>query len=393
MKKLFITLAAGIVCMNAFSQEDENTVFDLSLEAYGRIDAVGEFPFDKEEKPGYNSGNSVLYTKLESNFAKYFNFTWVGHWLSTDGGLYPFYGTPASGGEDAFLPTKDLYVNSFHTDYNTWTDFLYLDFNCNGFNIRLGKDCLALGGFEYDKWDWEVDFATASTFWKSSCSYQWGGQIGYTTPSEMSSFVFQVQSSPLTWVGIEDDAEALPAYPWAKGIGSYSFKYTGEYGPFTTSNSYNFLQSTPLRKGEKTGGLHILAFGLSGNICDCANVGMEWIVKADNGCQAKDFFRQSQQADIFGDWELNDYLSLEAKLGYEKIGTENEIAGYELFPYQRIWGGITANVTPVQKFKGFHIAGTLAGQNIFQGNDLPSSACMSATLSLLIDFSIFNLSK
>lgn len=394
MKKTLLTLAAALCCWTAFSQEVEEadeSNFSIDLNVIGRLDAVGEFPLGSEEKPSYNSGNSVLYTKIESNFAKYFNITWVRHLLATSGAKVPFYGSR----NEPWMPTKDLYYSSDFTRANiwgtsstNWTDFLYLDFNYNGFNLRVGKDCLALGGFEYDKWDWEVDYATASTFWLNNASYQWGGQIGYTTPSEKSTFVFQLQSSPLTCLGIGEEDWASP---WKKGIGSYSFKYTGEYGPITTSNSYNFLQSTSWKEGGE--GLHILAFGVSGNIADVANIGVEWVTKADNNCGSKFFFRQSQQVDLIADWQINDFVGLDTKIGWEKIATFAELS-YDGFDtdFSRVWGAVSVVVRPIPGYEHFKILGTLGGQRIKYSPD-DSASRMNATLSLLADIPCVSFKK
>lgn len=371
MKKIILSCIAALCCVSAFAQDEQGSGFTIDLDVIGRIDAVGEFPLGTGAKPSYNSGNSVVYTKLESSFAEYFNLVWAAHWANTGGEQIPFYSTP------------DLYRNTLLTDCTDWTDIFYIDFTMQGFNFRLGKDCLALGGFDYEAWDWDVDFATASSFWLNNASYQWGAQVGYTTPDESSNFTFQVQSSPFTYMSCSD---AQTQYPWVNGIGTYSLKYTGEYGPIYTSNSYNFIQSNKWGSGVSKG-LHILALGVMGNFLDCASVGLEWASRSDEGSA---FCSQTHQVDMLASWEINDFVSLEGKIGWEKIASAHEMDFYGAVPYDRLWGGITANVFPIPGNKDLRVMATVAGSNTrVQGFAAKS---MSATLGIIYNHT-FHLKK
>jgi hypothetical protein len=76
-----------------------------------------------------------------------------------------------------------------------------------------------VGGFEFDEYDFDVNPMTATHFWNSYTVYKLGFSAAWTTPSEQSTFAFQVAM---------DQDNAGPAF---------ALRWTGEYGPWSTNYS------------------------------------------------------------------------------------------------------------------------------------------------------------
>lgn len=207
----------------------------MDLNVIGRVDANPRFTFDGE-KPTFNWANTSVYTKLETTFGENLTLMLVNHWAASGEEAYPFGLTP------------DLYKSTWMSDAATWCDYLYLDYTLGNWSFRVGKDVIAVGGFEYDDWDWDVDYDLASAYWLDNAAYQWGGSVAWTNNSENTSFRLQAVSSPYSY------AKDGNARPWAKGIGSYFFQHDGLYGPIATRNAIGFVHS-----GENTGFMHASA--------------------------------------------------------------------------------------------------------------------------------------
>lgn len=191
MKKLFLSAAALLLCLSAFSQTAE-------LSVIGRLEGNHCESEPGIVTPGLNWGNSSLYTLFEGSFSEKFSFTLLNYWLNS---------TP-----------KDLYSATLHSDMGNWLQNCYITFSDKGFSASAGKMCMFFGGFENDDYDFDVDYDLASSQWNGMQVYQWGLSVGYTLPSEMSTFSLQAVTSP------------FGERPFSSGLYSFGFEWRGDLG-------------------------------------------------------------------------------------------------------------------------------------------------------------------
>lgn len=348
MKKLFLCAALYLCCVCA------NAQFTLDLGVVGRVDSNPTFYFKKGVKPEHNFGNSVVYTTLESSFGEHLSLTWIAHWAET--------------GADAtiFKNTPELYKNTWRADCNSWTDFAYIDLTFGGFTLRGGKDCIAVGGFEYDPFDWECTYDMTSLHWQNTPAYQWGGSAIFTTASENTTFQLQAVSS------------SACERPWQNGMGQYFFKYTGSYGPIETSNSYGLMQTTPF--GQKFDAVEMLNLGLRGTIAETVAIGAEWMNRRDFSAplaSARDFFGKSFKVLGTVDITPSEMFELHLMGGYERIGLASAIDAEWLEDADGYWtAGASVFYFPIKGSQDLRLHLTLAGNSIVDRG-------LSATIGIL----------
>lgn len=379
MKKLFFSLAATAIGFSAIAQ---NTI-DLGV--VGRLDVAPNFYTGQDKGFAYSSGNSVVYTDLEAAFGEHVAFTWIGHWLDTSGDKVPFKATP------------ELYKNSFYSVGN-WTDFCYFDFMGGGFTFRLGKDCMALGGFEYDPYDWEVTHDMVSLLWQNLNCYQWGASLLYTTPSEKSTFQLQAVSATNAGVNesqFSEDGELLKWRPWHNGYGTYAFKYTGEYGPIYTSNAYGWMQTDGQPLAGSATGIEFLTLSLTGECCDQFSIGVEWQNRRNTAIKlqsAKDFFNQSCKALLKLNYTPSDKFELQIVGGYERIGIESEFVNWmEEEQALNHWNvGASFYYFPLKNSRDLRLHATVAGSNHIYTSYTQG---ISATIGILYNHTFHLLDK
>lgn len=368
-------MAVMAVAFSSFAQ----TTIDFGV--IGRLDANPNFYTGEDKGVAYSSGNSVVYTDLEASFGEHVAFTWIGHWAETGGDKIPFKNTP------------DLYKNSFYS-VNNWTDFCYFDFMGGGFTFRLGKDCMALGGFEYDPYDWEVTYDMASLLWQNLPCYQWGASLLYTTPSEKSTFQLQAVSATNV-CDLNDDEELVRWRPWQHGHGLYAFKYTGEYGPISTSNAYGWMQTAGKSLGLPTSGIEFLTLSLTGACCDQFSIGLEWQNRRDTAVKlqsAKDFFNQSSKALLSLDYVPSDKFELHLVGGYERLGITSEVANWmeDVEPVHHWFTGASFYYFPLKNSKDLRIQASVAGSNHISTSYTKG---VSATVGILYNHTFHLLNK
>lgn len=112
------------------------------------------------------------------------------------------------------------------------TDFLYLNYTPNkNWMIRLGKDALAVGGFEYDAAPIDVLFSTH--YWDNFYCFQLAASAAYKTNDGKHMLLAQIGNSPYVYTGGE---------AWNSGLASYNLFWSGNFGHFKTLYSVNFFQ-------------------------------------------------------------------------------------------------------------------------------------------------------
>ena len=223
MKKLLSLIAALLPCFLAHSQEADNLGSYAEVKLVSRLDLNPTYSLGEAEM-GFDFGNSILCTTFEGAASEHFSWFICNHWLNEDGYKWPW-------------------QNLGRSDEINWLDYCYADFSFGNWTFRLGKDFITTGGFECDDWDWDAYYASTSPFYDGLASYQWGGKVIYTLPSENHSFSLQMVSSP------------YGEHPFSSGLWSYSLGWSGEYDYAAFKCSYSAMQYD---KGDFD---HIIAIG------------------------------------------------------------------------------------------------------------------------------------
>ena len=119
------------------------------------------------------------------------------------------------------------------------TDFLYLNYKPNDrWTLRLGKDAIAVGGFEYDASPIDVLFSTV--YWDNFYCFQLGASGVYKTADDHNMFVAQVSNSPYVYYG--SGVGSGLGSEWRSGLLAYSLLWSGTYGHFRTLYSVNLFE-------------------------------------------------------------------------------------------------------------------------------------------------------
>lgn len=127
------------------------------------------------------------------------------------------------------------------------TDFLYLNYNPTAnWTIRLGKDALAVGGFEYDAPPIDVLYSTH--YWDNFYCFQLGLSGIYRTNDGKNTVIAQVSNSPFLHYGAQ--VGRGKGSEWMSGLMAYSVYWSGSYGHFKALYSANLFES---RRGRYMG--------------------------------------------------------------------------------------------------------------------------------------------
>lgn len=111
------------------------------------------------------------------------------------------------------------------------TDFLYLNYTpSKNWMFRLGKDALAVGGFEYDAAPIDVLFST--NYWNNFYCFQLAVSAAFKSDDGNQMLLAQVANSPYVYYGGE---------PWNSGNLSYNLFWSGTFGHFKTLYSANLF--------------------------------------------------------------------------------------------------------------------------------------------------------
>ena len=210
MRKIVALVVAALCYFCTYSQETETSGNVPTLIISPRIEANPYIPTGSEGLKGVDFGTTSLYTLFEGSVGDNFSYSMSNHWLSTD--------------------PKSLYQNAFRSDDVDFIDWLTLSYSVGSFTFTLGKDMLAIGGYELDPMDVDQHPLLCSTFWHNCAIYQWGGRVEYTSSDEASSVAFQFGTSP------------FGEFPFKSKLFSYSLIWYGEYGCFAPIWSANLIE-------------------------------------------------------------------------------------------------------------------------------------------------------
>lgn len=216
MKKYLLMIAALLLCPLAHSQEAESTGDESGLTVVSRLDLGYAIPLYEGDDPSFNHDNSAIYTKLEGSFSERVSYMASLHWIA-----------------GSWADTRNLYKCLGYSDSGNLVDYLNVTFNFGSFDFTVGKDCMAIGGFEYDEWDWDCHPAVQSSMWNCLNSYQWGAKAAWTSPSDHSQFIAQFTTSP--W-GVR---------PFASSLYAGALSWRGDWDNIRTIYSVAAFQRAP----------------------------------------------------------------------------------------------------------------------------------------------------
>ena len=184
------------------------------------------------------------------------------------------------------------------------TDFLYIQYRFNNrWAIRMGKEALYVGGFEYDAAPIDVFYYTH--FWGTIHCFQLGISASYTDKQKKNKIVFQFANSPyIYYEGTGNE--------WMKGLFSYNLYWNGNYGPFTALYSINLMEY------ERGSFVNYIALGnkLSFN---------KWSIYIDYQNRAASFKHFFRDFTVVGrlDWHVSPSVNIFAKGGYDQNFAED----------------------------------------------------------------------
>ena len=119
------------------------------------------------------------------------------------------------------------------------TDFLYLNYNPNqNWMFRLGKDALAIGGFEYDAPPIDVLFST--NYWDNIYCFQPAIAAAFKTNDGNHMLLAQIGNSPYVHYGANLGTGL--GSEWRSGLLSYNLFWSGKFGHFSTLYSVNMFE-------------------------------------------------------------------------------------------------------------------------------------------------------
>lgn len=119
------------------------------------------------------------------------------------------------------------------------TDFLYLNYMPSpNWMIRVGKDALAVGGFEYDAPPINVLFSTH--YWDNFYCFQPAAAVAYKTDDARQMVLLQVANSPYVHYGA--DLGYGLGQEWMSGLMAFNLYYSGSFGHFKMLHSINLFE-------------------------------------------------------------------------------------------------------------------------------------------------------
>jgi len=268
--KLFVAFfALSFLLTNRIdAQNDSIPVLDvLQLEA--RADMEINFPItDTTQRDVFGFKGRYFNFKVAGNLGKHFSYYFRQRMVANPGSV--------------------LFFDN--------TDFLYIDYKPNdNWRIRLGKDALAVGGYEYDAPPIDVLFSTY--YWDNFYCFQIAASLAYVSKDKKHSIIAQVGNSP--YIHYTSDKQ--------NSLLSYNLQWTGKFGPFHTSYSFNMFER------ERGKFMNYIALG-NELVFKKWDFYFDFIHHATSYGQIMKNFAVVACANAF----VTDYFSMFAKVGYEQ---------------------------------------------------------------------------
>ena len=189
-------------------------------------------------------------------------------------------------------------INKPQTDGSLFnaTDWIYLTYHKDNWNLSAGKQVVAIGGYEYDRAP--IDIYFASEYWQHIACYQFGMSAAYTFGEGADNLTFQVCQSPL---GNRSD-----------NLMAYNLMWCGSHGSWKTIYSLNLMQSTPDK---------LVNYISLGNRFGFADVVVELDFRNRSMVDEITLFKNfSVVADV--NWSVNEKINLFGKVSYDQNDTD-----------------------------------------------------------------------
>ena len=241
MKKAFLLCLVALFCANIFAQEQKLLTLGLEVRGdYQREYVEDELAYDATGFKG-----------------KYFN-------LRADGNI---------GEGFSYSYNQRLNMSSDDASFFDATDWLYLTYKKNNWELSAGKLVVAVGGFEYDAAP--IDLFFCSEWWHNIPCYQFGASAGYSLNDGKDKLLFQVCESPWRVVTSVDDAGETVKTTQDE-MYAYNFLWTGSHGNLNTIYSLNVMEYLP---GHY---ISYISLGNRFNMEHCV-VGLDFMNRATSG--------------------------------------------------------------------------------------------------------------
>ncbi len=193
-------------------QEQEQEDFELISKLM--LEARADFQFQQPISNSYLQGN-VAGENSYGFYGRYFNLH-MGGSIAKNFSYYFRQRIRANEGSITFFDN---------------TDFLYLNYDItSNWSVRVGKDALAVGGFEYDASP--IDIFLPSYYWDNFYCFQIGGSVAYHFNNGNHTLKAQVANSPYVFYGSTFKSSLM----------SYSLYWMGNMGHFKTLYSANMFE-------------------------------------------------------------------------------------------------------------------------------------------------------
>jgi len=196
------------------------------------------------------------------------------------------------------------------------TDFLYVNYQpSTHWMFRLGKDAIAVGGFEYDAPPIDVLFSTV--YWDNFYCFQLGASAAYRSADGSHTLMLQISNSPYVHhnaFGVSEQGSE-----WQRGLYGYSIFYSG------TAGHLRMLCSANLFERPDHGYMNYLALG--GKL-----VYDRWDIYLDLIHRAHDYNDWGNNLAVVScfNFQLTPSLNLFAKGAYEQNRSDKAVDGFGL---------------------------------------------------------------
>ncbi|MCQ2284751.1 MAG: OprO/OprP family phosphate-selective porin [Bacteroidales bacterium] len=324
-----IALLAVLICFSSslFAQKDSIPFFTTL-----RMEVRAELNY-QHQMSSYSNGDVAHWNDTYGFTGKYFN-------IHVGGNL---------GKHFSYYFRQRIVANPGSVTFFDNTDFLYLDYHINDqWSLRVGKEALAVGGYEYDAAP--IDVLFNSYYWDQFYCFQLAFGATYKSKDGKNTLRLQVANSPYLHYGSPFGQSSLL---------SYNFLWNGDFNHFHTLYSISMFQR------DKVG--HFMNYIALGNKLsyDKWCLYLDLMHHANSVRQLMKDFGVVCRADYF----VNDQFSLFAKGAYEQNKDAEEWNHYlqtgDLWDWlatpgqQYFYGGIGFELRP-KKCPDVRIHGYLA---------------------------------
>lgn len=276
MKKAFLLGLAALFCANIFAQEQK--LFTLRLEARG--DYQREYIEDESVPEAAGFKGRFLNVRADGNIGEGFSYSY----------------------------RQRLNKNSDDATFFDATDWLYLTYKKNNWELSAGKQVVNIGGYEYDAAP--IDLYFCSEWWQNISCYQFGVSAGYSFNDGKDKLVFQVCESPWRITTVIDDAgEAVKITQ--DEMYAYNLMWTSSHGCLNTIYTLNMMEYLPG---------HYVSYISLGNRFDMENCAVE-LDLMNRATSVQAFLGKNYSVIGKVEWRPTDKLKVFGKASYDVNNT------------------------------------------------------------------------